>query len=314
MKTCARAGGCAGSNYPFLTQKERDIETGLDYFLARYYSSSQGRFSSADSFAGSRSDPQSLNLYTYSLNNPLKFVDPDGHWPQPFPIDPIAELLGIGKPSEPMMGQDPKKKPLPPTEGGPLGTPIEHPCIAGVGCGPVDLGTITVTADPTIIEFPGIPRDAPGETIVERYLISPVKTALEVADWASKGVRKFGYAVAPDYGYAGFSLPLMAGGNLQYSKDRHLYGSYNFFGYSGGNYNAENLKNWKAGLQLGAAYFATTEMRPADRDAAIQGPGLNATTGPVGGYFPLSGGPPAVTVGWPFTNLGVNVSRTHKIY
>ncbi len=33
-----------GSNYPFLTSKERDNETGLDYFLARYYSSGQGRF------------------------------------------------------------------------------------------------------------------------------------------------------------------------------------------------------------------------------------------------------------------------------
>ena len=94
------------------TQKERDTETGLDYFFARYYSSTQGRFSSADSLAGSRSDPQSLNLYTYTLNNPLKFVDPDGHWPQPFPINPIADLLGIGKPSEPMMEQGQGQKPV----------------------------------------------------------------------------------------------------------------------------------------------------------------------------------------------------------
>ena len=34
----------ADFNYTFLTQKERDIETNLDYFLARYYSSTQGRF------------------------------------------------------------------------------------------------------------------------------------------------------------------------------------------------------------------------------------------------------------------------------
>ena len=33
--------GHAGCNYPFFTSKERDIETGLDYFLARYYSSIQ---------------------------------------------------------------------------------------------------------------------------------------------------------------------------------------------------------------------------------------------------------------------------------
>lgn len=135
---------------------------------------------------------------------------------------------------------------------------------------------------------------------------------MQFVDWASQGVRKFGYTLAPDYGFVGFSLPLMAGGNLQYSKDGHLYGSYNFFGYTGGNY--ETRKNWKAGVQVGVAYFATPEMRPEDRDAAIQGPWFNVTSGPIGGYFPLQGGAPAVTIGWPFTNLGVNVSRTHKIF
>jgi RHS repeat-associated protein len=39
-----------GTNYPFLTQKERDIETGLDYFQARYYSNVQGRFSGVDPY------------------------------------------------------------------------------------------------------------------------------------------------------------------------------------------------------------------------------------------------------------------------
>ena len=65
------------------TSKERDNETGLDYFLARYYSSVQGRFTSADSYFGSQSNPQTLNLYTYVQNNPLAFVDPTGHWSMP---------------------------------------------------------------------------------------------------------------------------------------------------------------------------------------------------------------------------------------
>jgi RHS repeat-associated protein len=88
-------------NYPFLTQKERDTETGLDYFLARYYSSTQGRFTSPDEFIGGPGElysfavdasanptfytdlrnPQSLNKYQYSYNNPLRWVDPDGHDP-----------------------------------------------------------------------------------------------------------------------------------------------------------------------------------------------------------------------------------------
>src|SRR5207253_2821806 len=60
--------------------KERDNETGLDYFLARYYSSTQGRFTSPDPLSAPAcahpNVPQSWNLYTYVLNNPLKLVDP----------------------------------------------------------------------------------------------------------------------------------------------------------------------------------------------------------------------------------------------
>ncbi len=63
------------------TSKERDNESGLDYFLARYYSSSQGRFTSADPFyieAKRWPYPQSWNLYAYTRNNPLKYIDDDG--------------------------------------------------------------------------------------------------------------------------------------------------------------------------------------------------------------------------------------------
>ena len=70
-----------GSRYPFLTSKERDNETGLDYFLARYYSSTQGRFTSVDPIKltpGRLYQPQRLNLYSYTINNPLNLIDPDG--------------------------------------------------------------------------------------------------------------------------------------------------------------------------------------------------------------------------------------------
>ena len=62
------------------TGKERDNESGLDYFQARYFSGAAGRFTSADAplvdqFAES---PPSWNLYVYSRNNPLRYIDPTG--------------------------------------------------------------------------------------------------------------------------------------------------------------------------------------------------------------------------------------------
>lgn len=61
---------------------ERDDETGLDYAQARYYSSTQGRFTSPDPTLLSVNgfNPQSWNRYTYVLNNPLLYVDPLGLW------------------------------------------------------------------------------------------------------------------------------------------------------------------------------------------------------------------------------------------
>jgi RHS repeat-associated protein len=77
--------------------KERDIETGLDFFISRYFSSTQGRYVSPDYFSGNPatllnsfdrssalpyailSNPQTINLYSYVENNPLSLIDPDGH-------------------------------------------------------------------------------------------------------------------------------------------------------------------------------------------------------------------------------------------
>jgi len=58
------------------TGKERDAETGLDYFGARYMSSAQGP---DQPFADQHvEDPQSWNMYGYVRNNPLRHTDPDG--------------------------------------------------------------------------------------------------------------------------------------------------------------------------------------------------------------------------------------------
>jgi RHS repeat-associated protein len=64
----------------FLTQKERDNESGLDYFGARCYSNAHGRFTGTDPLlnSGRPGAPQSWNRYGYVLNNPLILIDPDG--------------------------------------------------------------------------------------------------------------------------------------------------------------------------------------------------------------------------------------------
>jgi RHS repeat-associated protein len=71
---------------PHFTGKERDTESGNDYFGARYYASSMGRFLSPDwdeqpvpvPYAD-LPNPQSLNLYSYVRNNPMSRADADGH-------------------------------------------------------------------------------------------------------------------------------------------------------------------------------------------------------------------------------------------
>ena len=78
---------------------QRDAETGLDFAQSRYYSPMQGRFTSPDEFKGGPDElfdfeakasdnptfyadlmnPQSLNKYQYTANNPYKYNDPTGH-------------------------------------------------------------------------------------------------------------------------------------------------------------------------------------------------------------------------------------------
>jgi RHS repeat-associated protein len=63
------------------TGKERDAESGLDYFLARYFSGAQGRFTSPDAMLARKEwlvDPQRWNRDAYVRNNLLRFIDPHG--------------------------------------------------------------------------------------------------------------------------------------------------------------------------------------------------------------------------------------------
>ena len=85
------------------TDQELDASTGLYNYDARLYDSGIGRFVSADSLVQFPFKPQSLNRYSYTLNNPLIYVDPSGHSISPDVQNPgrdlsdAKEVAGVGK-------------------------------------------------------------------------------------------------------------------------------------------------------------------------------------------------------------------------
>src|SRR5437016_8681117 len=90
------------SNHYKLTGKERDAESGLDYFGARYYSNGLGRFITPDwnstpvpvPFAD-LTDPQTLNQYSYVRNLPTTKADVDGHCFWDLCIGETIAVIGI---------------------------------------------------------------------------------------------------------------------------------------------------------------------------------------------------------------------------
>ena len=82
-------------NNKLYTGKELDRSSELYYYGARYYDPLIGRFTSVDPWGGDISDPQSLNKYSYTLNNPLKYTDPTGEIPDI--IDPFFVALDVAR-------------------------------------------------------------------------------------------------------------------------------------------------------------------------------------------------------------------------
>lgn len=66
-------------NYRF-SDRERDAESGMQYFGARYYIGPIGRFASFDNWAG---HVEVTGPYAYARNNPLRYIDPNGTDPVP---------------------------------------------------------------------------------------------------------------------------------------------------------------------------------------------------------------------------------------
>ncbi len=100
------------------TGKERDAESGNDYFGARYYGSAMGRFMSPDWAAKAEpvpyaklDNPQTLNLYAYVGNNPLSRTDPTGHYVCSGSKDQCAAIqtgLNLAKAAQDKLGADSK--------------------------------------------------------------------------------------------------------------------------------------------------------------------------------------------------------------
>jgi len=75
---CRFSQGNLGTDKLFTGQ--RLDATGLYYYNARYYDATIGRFISPDSEGQQVNNPQTLNRYSYCVNNPLNRTDPTGHW------------------------------------------------------------------------------------------------------------------------------------------------------------------------------------------------------------------------------------------
>jgi RHS repeat-associated protein len=60
------------------TGKERDAESGFDYFGARYYSSDLSIWLSVNHLSNRAPN---ISPFVYVLNNPVRYTNPDGNWP-----------------------------------------------------------------------------------------------------------------------------------------------------------------------------------------------------------------------------------------
>ncbi len=73
------------------TGQRKDSGSGLLFYNARWYDPVVGRFLQSDTLVPGAANPQALNRYSYTLNNPLRYTDPTGHW-----VETAFDVLSLG--------------------------------------------------------------------------------------------------------------------------------------------------------------------------------------------------------------------------
>ena len=150
------------------TGKERDAETGLDYFGARYYGSAVGRWASPDpsNLGVDFYLPQTWNRYNYAVNNPLSIADRNGLWPFYIHNEIIGESFpGLSKQNIETLQDASRKMEFGPGQQDPAGS-FEH----GMSDG-------TTNQDPMA-----------AQTMGDDFISQQVQAAQQAqADWAASG-------------------------------------------------------------------------------------------------------------------------------
>jgi RHS repeat-associated protein len=189
------------------TGKERDDETGMDYFGARYYDSSRGRFLTPDWAASPSpvpyanfSDPQTINQYSYVRNNPLALADEDGH-------DAVGNLGAgqetiVGPTGAAGAGDSGQAKKI---------NQAQQAAAAGITASPTAMEEIDAVVKP-LIESAGGALSKAGTTLLDigatvlltvTYLASPGTTASEQQDTIKGHENSSSPEPAPAAGGAG---------------------------------------------------------------------------------------------------------------
>jgi RHS repeat-associated protein len=114
---------------------------GIYHYGARFYTPTLGRFLSADTIVPGYANPQSLNRFSYTLNNPLKYTDPTGHWADPGcgTHDPQCEDLPVPEDDDGREGGGPLVPSVPSGPCSGLNCPIVSSVPYGSVCHPNEI-------------------------------------------------------------------------------------------------------------------------------------------------------------------------------